>query len=231
MSTIRRLTGTAAAAAGLIALTALAPPAAAALTDGPPGPSVNAALTAPSPPLLTITLGSSSLAIGYTSPQVQDASTAGTPHPSQWQYLPARRAAPPARKIRRRHARVYTVAATAVTRPGRQQVRQAAAAPARSGAPQVIAQGMLAQYGWAPSQFSCLQPLWERESGWDAAAYNGSSGAFGIPQALPGAKMASAGADWQTDPYTQIRWGLGYIKDVYGSPCSAWDHEEADGWY
>ena len=73
--------------------------------------------------------------------------------------------------------------------------------------------------------------FWERESGWNPAATNPYSGAYGIPQALPGAKMASAGADWETNAATQIRWGLGYIKDTYGSPCAAWSHETAYGWY
>ena len=99
-----------------------------------------------------------------------------------------------------------------------------------SGTPQQIAARMLAQYGWA-GQFSCLDALWQQESGWNAYAENPSSGAYGIPQALPGAKMASAGSDWQTNPATQIRWGLGYIQGSYGSPCGAWDHEEAYGWY
>jgi hypothetical protein len=63
------------------------------------------------------------------------------------------------------------------------------------------------------------------------SAYNAGTGAYGIPQAMPGDKMASAGSDWQTDAATQIRWGLEYIKDTYGSPCGAWDHEEATGWY
>ena len=62
-------------------------------------------------------------------------------------------------------------------------------------------------------------------------AYNAGTGAYGIPQALPGAKMASAGPDWQTSAATQITWGLDYIKSTYGSPCAAWDHEEASGWY
>ena len=106
-----------------------------------------------------------------------------------------------------------------------------AAAPAPSGSPQQIATSMLAQFGWSSSQFRCLDPLWERESGWNPSAENPSSGAFGIPQALPGAKMASAGADWATNGATQIRWGLGYIKATYGSPCAAWSHETADGWY
>jgi hypothetical protein len=100
-----------------------------------------------------------------------------------------------------------------------------------SGSPQQIAMGMLGSYGWSSSQFSCLGPLWNQESGWNVYATNPSSHAYGIPQALPGWKMASAGPDWQTDATTQIRWGLGYIKGTYGSPCGAWAHEQADGWY
>ena len=102
---------------------------------------------------------------------------------------------------------------------------------APSGSPQQIALGMLGSYGWSSDQFSCLVPLWNQESGWNVEATNPTSGAYGIPQALPGSKMASAGADWQTDAATQIRWGLGYIKGTYGSPCGAWAHEQADGWY
>jgi hypothetical protein len=100
-----------------------------------------------------------------------------------------------------------------------------------SGTPQQIAQAMLAKFGWSSSQFSCLEPLWARESGWNVYADNAGSGAYGIPQAMPGSKMASAGPDWQTSAYTQIKWGLGYIQGVYGSPCGAWDHEESYGWY
>lgn len=100
-----------------------------------------------------------------------------------------------------------------------------------SGSPEQIAQSMLSQFGWSSSQYSCLYPLWEHESGWSVSAYNAGSGAFGIPQALPGSKMASAGPDWQTDAATQIKWGLEYIQSTYGSPCGAWSHEEADGWY
>jgi hypothetical protein len=104
-------------------------------------------------------------------------------------------------------------------------------APAPSGSAQQIAMGMLGSYGWSSGQFSCLVSLWNQESGWNVYATNAASGAYGIPQALPGSKMASAGADWQTDAATQIRWGLSYIKSLYGSPCGAWAHEEADGWY
>jgi hypothetical protein len=113
----------------------------------------------------------------------------------------------------------------------RQAPAQTAAVTTPSGSPEQIAEQMLSQFGWSASQFSCLQPLWEHESGWSLTAENPSSGAYGIPQALPGSQMASAGPDWQTNPATQIRWGLTYIQSRYGSPCGAWAHEEADGWY
>jgi hypothetical protein len=109
--------------------------------------------------------------------------------------------------------------------------RPSQTAPAASGSPQQIAEAMLGSFGWSSSQFSCLEPLWAHESGWSVSAYNAGSGAFGIPQALPGSRMASAGPDWQTDAATQIKWGLEYIKGTYGSPCGAWAHEEATGWY
>ena len=113
-------------------------------------------------------------------------------------------------------------------RPSASPQAQPAAGP-RS--PQQIAEAMLASFGWSSGQFSCLDPLWAHESGWSVTAYNAGSGAYGIPQALPGSRMASAGPDWQTNAATQIRWGLEYIKGTYGSPCAAWDHEEATGWY
>jgi hypothetical protein len=110
------------------------------------------------------------------------------------------------------------------------QTAPAPAAPAPSGSPRQIAEAMLGSFGWSSSQFSCLDPLWAHESGWSVTAAN-PDGAYGIPQALPGAKMAGAGPDWQTNAATQIRWGLEYIKGTYGSPCGAWDHEQATGWY
>jgi hypothetical protein len=112
-----------------------------------------------------------------------------------------------------------------------QTAAQQPAASAPSGSPQQIAEQMLSQFGWSSGQFSCLQPLWALESGWNVYASNPGSGAYGIPQALPGSKMASAGPNWQSDAATQIRWGLTYIQGIYGSPCAAWSHEEADGWY
>jgi len=119
---------------------------------------------------------------------------------------------------------------TTVTRPATAAAPPAPAPAAPTGSPQQIAMAMLADFGWSSSQFGCLDPLWERESGWNPYAAN-PSGAYGIPQALPGSKMASAGADWATDAATQIRWGLGYIRATYGSPCGAWAHETAYGWY
>src|SRR4029077_20350760 len=80
-----------------------------------------------------------------------------------------------------------------------------------SGNPQQIASAMLGSFGWSSSEFGCLVSLWNLESGWNVYASNPSSGAYGIPQALPGSKMASAGPDWQSNAATQIRWGLGYI--------------------
>lgn len=87
------------------------------------------------------------------------------------------------------------------------------------------------QYGWGDAQFGCLSQLWQRESGWSYTANNASGGAHGIPQALPGRKMASAGPDWMTNAATQIRWGLSYIQRSYGSPCGAWAHSVSHNWY
>ena len=100
--------------------------------------------------------------------------------------------------------------------------------PAPSGTPQEIAQQMMASRGWGGDQFSCLDALWNRESGWNMYASNPSSGAYGIPQALPASKM---GPGWQNNASVQISWGLGYIAERYGNPCGAWGHSQATGWY
>jgi hypothetical protein len=115
-------------------------------------------------------------------------------------------------------------------RAARAAQRQAVA-DAASGDPRATARAMLAGFGWSDSQFSCLNSLWTKESGWNPSATNASSGAYGIPQSLPASKMATAGADYRTNPATQIRWGLTYIKASYGSPCSAWAHSQAVNWY
>ncbi|MDQ0896112.1 hypothetical protein [Agromyces ramosus] len=93
------------------------------------------------------------------------------------------------------------------------------------------AAGAIGRYGWGGGEYQCLVQLWTRESSWRADAYNASSGAYGIPQSLPGSKMAVAGADWRTNAATQIDWGLAYISARYGSPCGAWAHSERYNWY
>ena len=109
-----------------------------------------------------------------------------------------------------------------------------AAAPAAGtpdpGSAQAYAKSTLAAQGMGTDQYDCLVALWNRESGWNVYAQS-STGAYGIPQALPGSKMASAGADWATSYVTQITWGLGYISGRYGTPCGAWDHSQSTGWY
>jgi hypothetical protein len=85
--------------------------------------------------------------------------------------------------------------------------------------------------GFKIDQFPCLDKLWARESGWNYKATNAGSGAFGIPQALPGSKMAKFGDDWETNPATQIKWGLNYIEGRYDTPCGAWSHSQDTGWY
>lgn len=99
------------------------------------------------------------------------------------------------------------------------------------GSAQAIGYELVMARGWGEDQYSCLVSLFNRESHWNVYAGNPVSGAYGIPQALPGSKMASAGADWQTNPRTQITWGLNYIAGRYGTPCAAWGHSQANGWY
>ena len=98
--------------------------------------------------------------------------------------------------------------------------------------PREIAQQLVSEHpGWKPAQFTCLDELWTRESGWDPHNENGGSGAYGIPQSLPGRKMAAFGSDWRDNPTTQIRWGLWYIADRYETPCAAWEHSQRYNYY
>lgn len=117
--------------------------------------------------------------------------------------------------------------------PAHRRVYHASRALHRSsltGSPRVVAHALVLRHGWSGGQWTCLDALWARESHWSPYAQN-SSGAYGIPQALPGSKMASFGGDWRTNPVTQIRWGLSYISQDYGSPCSALAHSNAYGYY
>jgi resuscitation-promoting factor RpfB len=105
------------------------------------------------------------------------------------------------------------------------------AGPAPAGSAREIGQQLAAERGWTGEQWTCLDKLFQKESGWNPSAENPSSGAYGIPQALPGSKMGTVAADWRTNPVTQITWGLNYIRDVYGTPCGAWSHSVATNWY
>nr|WP_306371644.1 lytic transglycosylase domain-containing protein [Nocardiopsis sp. CC223A] len=113
-----------------------------------------------------------------------------------------------------------------------QDIEEEPEEPVFTGDAQGLALDMVVAEGWPESEFTdCLRPLWQKESGWNHLAQNPSSGAYGIPQALPGSKMASHGSDWQTNPATQIAWGIDYIKGRYGTPCGAWAHSQSVGWY
>jgi hypothetical protein len=120
----------------------------------------------------------------------------------------------------------YTVTKkVAVLRPA------AAAGVPDPGSAQAIGHELVLARGWGEDQYSCLVSLFNRESHWNVYAGNPVSGAYGIPQALPGSKMASVGADWQTNPRTQITWGLNYIAGRYITPCGAWAASQSKGWY
>jgi hypothetical protein len=173
------------------------------------------------------------LALGHGDSSLA-AATVSTPtqqHDDAVAAAPVRREASVSRSSDRRAAtdpaKVAALAAAAES-----QVRAIAVTEdAADGDPKAIASALLGDYGWDSSQFGCLDSLWTRESNWNVHAHNASSGAHGIPQSLPGSKMASAGPDWEDNPVTQIKWGLGYIQGRYGSPCNAWGHSESHGWY
>ena len=105
------------------------------------------------------------------------------------------------------------------------------AADPENGSIKAYAFKLVSSLSWGRDQYSCLVALWERESNWRWDAVNRSSGAYGIPQSLPGRKMAEMGADWLTNPETQVRWGVNYIKNRYGAPCGAMAHSNKYNWY
>jgi resuscitation-promoting factor RpfB len=121
--------------------------------------------------------------------------------------------------------------AAAPTTPAQTPTTDTAPISVDPSSAQGIARQLLADRGMGDDQFSCLVQMWNNESGWRVNAQNASSGAYGIPQALPGSKMAAYGADWQTNPRTQILWGLAYIQGRYGTPCQAWASWQSQGWY
>ncbi len=135
--------------------------------------------------------------------------------PWHWQYVPAAMQAA---------AKVSTTGASS------------AGLAASDGTPdgnRALGRTMAAERGWTGSEWACLEKLWTVESGWNHRADNPTSDAYGIPQSLPGPKMAAAGAGWLTNPATQITWGLDYITDRYGTPCAAWTfwNSRTPHWY
>jgi hypothetical protein len=101
----------------------------------------------------------------------------------------------------------------------------------QTGSNRSIGRKMAAAHGWTGVQWDCLNNLWQKESGWSTRSSNSSGSAWGIPQALPGSKMKSAGSDWRTNPATQIKWGIKYIDNRYGTACKAWGHWQSHNWY
>lgn len=137
-----------------------------------------------------------------------------------------------AKAAQARTAAIAKSRAAAAQKVARNKARASAIAAAQAD-PRSAAKAMLGDHGWGESQWRCLNLLWEGESAWKHTAENSSSGAYGIPQSLPASKMAKFGADYRTNPITQIRWGLWYIDQSYGSPCGAWEfwNDRYPHWY
>src|SRR3954447_11764544 len=150
-------------------------------------------------------------------------------HRAARQRLAERRAAHRRAAERRVAERRAAQARAAQRRAAEAVVSRGHRATSPSGA-RALGRQLAAGKGWSSGQFSCLDALWTRESGWRMHAEN-PSGAYGIPQALPGSRMASAGSNWRNNAATQIRWGLHYIGARYGSPCGAWQHWRVHHWY
>jgi hypothetical protein len=139
-----------------------------------------------------------------------------------------------------RSAQREKVKAERIAKARKEAAEKAAAAAARKRIianaqqdPKSAARVLMPDYGFGEGQWPCLERLWIGESGWNYKAENASSGAYGIPQSLPGSKMATVASDWRTNPVTQIKWGLDYIKRSYGTPCNAlnqWD-ARSPHWY
>jgi resuscitation-promoting factor RpfB len=134
---------------------------------------------------------------------------------------------------RTRDRRRMIVAAVAVLAlAGAGKTAQTVAAPSSVSGNVALGQQLAKPYGWGSGpQWTCLDELWQQESSWSNTADNSDGGAYGIPQALPASKMPAAALPPENSASVQIKWGLGYISGRYGDPCTAWGHEEADGWY
>jgi hypothetical protein len=197
------------AVTGTFLVLAAAPTLAGALGGTPPGP----------------------LPVAWEDGRARDAENATPSHAAVLKAEEERRAKEEARRKAKQEAR--RKAKQAAKRKAAEQ-RAARARALQGGTPaqnRALGMQMCRDRGWSASQCDDLGRLWQRESGWNHRASNGGSGAYGIPQALPGSKMASRGGDWRTDPRTQIAWGLDYIQGRYGNPSNAWGHALRTGWY
>lgn len=204
--------------------------------QSPAQPAAAPSLTVAAAPTMRLAAGSGLL--GFAAPAV-----ALQAQQQVHTHLVAQRRAEQARAARAAEAKRAQARAVAAKKAKAAAAKKAKAAATKrakakasrssrtGGSPQAIARSLVSSRGWSVEQFRCLDRLWTKESNWRVTADNPTSSAYGIPQALPGSKMASHGADWRTNPSTQIRWGLDYIADRYGSPCTAWAHSRANNWY
>ena len=208
--------------------------AAAIVALGPPAPAGPTALTGTISPSHT-----GSAEVVSVSPDQPAEPAAIASHVVDLEQHHLERSLQPVLAAERRLADEQAVAASAMlesvkaARTGavEQATRDSERAQIATASPRELGQILAAERGFTGDQWSCLDSLWQRESNWNPNAENPSSGAYGIPQSLPGSKMATVAADWRTNPATQITWGLNYITDRYGTPCGAWGHSQSVGWY
>jgi hypothetical protein len=142
----------------------------------------------------------------------------------------ARAAAAKAKAAKARRA-AAAKAEKAAAKARREQIRAQGYEPGTTDPRDIARQILQSKYGYGADEYGCFNNIIIRESNWDVSATNASSGAYGIPQALPGSKMATVASDWRTNPATQITWAIGYMKGRYGSPCAAWGFKSSHGWY
>jgi hypothetical protein len=187
------------------------------------------AVTGPAAALLAIAVGLTGTA--QASAQAQPAGVTGTVHAAGTQSQTSTGPGAPARAVLDSSASPLVTRAHHPRKHHRRRHHARRHHAHRRLTSHGIARSMLHRFRWSKRQFRFLNWLWDRESSWNVHASNPYSGAYGIPQAVPGSKMASAGPNWESSARTQIRWGLEYIKERYGSPRGAWDHEVAYGWY
>ena len=201
------------------------------------------------PSLVTLALAGSAVAVAAFASGATGAALAGPAGPSAAPHAAAVPAGPVGEGGRATASRASQANRASQPSPGAQADPASLVSPAslispagaardsivllaKARTPRQIARAMIPRFHWkVGKQYKYLNRLWQRESGWSKYAYNPYSGAYGIPQALPGSKMASAGPNWRSNATTQIRWGLRYIKARYGSPRRAWLHSQATGWY